>query len=104
MSINLLPDIRRPMLVKIMWIFYEENVVGVNLELAVFLRANRSRVIPALHRKNRQHLLYPRSPPRNIGHHILNRKLLQRQQQSRLMPEIRLAPLPVVWIVRELIT
>jgi hypothetical protein len=34
MSVNLLPDIRAPMLIKPARIFNEKNVVGINLEVA----------------------------------------------------------------------
>src|ERR1039457_5176801 len=104
MSVNLLPHIRRPVLVKLAWIFDEENVIGVNLEVAALNRTDRKRIGLALERKARHHLLDPRSQRRNIGHHILNRQLLQRRQQSRLMPEIRPVPLPIIGIVSKLIT
>src|SRR6266446_10136006 len=104
MSVNLLPDIRWPMPVKIMRIFNEENVVGAKLEVGTLLRSNRNRVRLAVQRKACQHLLVPGSLRSDISHHILNRELLQRQQHSRLMPEIGLVPLRIVWIIRELIT
>ena len=104
MSVNLLPDIRRPVLIKIVRIFNEKNVVGAKLEVATLFRSNRNRVALAVQRKACQHLLDPRSLRSNIGHHILNRKLLQRQQHSRLMPEIGLMPLRIVRIIRKLIT
>src|ERR1039458_2570062 len=104
MSVNLLPDIRRPVLVKLAWIFDEENVIGVNLKIAALKRTDRNRIGLALERKARHHLLDPRSQRRNIGHHILNRELLQGRQQSRLVLEIRPVPLPIIGIVSKLIT
>src|SRR6266849_1150811 len=103
MSINLLPDIRRPMPIKIVRIFNKENVIGAKLEVATLLRSNRNRVGLAVQRKACQHLLVPGRLRGNISHHILNRKLLQRQQHSRLMPEIGLVPLRIVRVIRELI-
>src|SRR5260221_8944628 len=103
MSINLLPDVGGPVLVKVVRIFEEENIVGAKLEVTSLLRSNRNRIVLAVQRKACQHLLVPRSLRGNVSHHIPNRKLLQGQQQPRLMPEIGLAPLQIVWIVRELI-
>src|ERR1035437_1938842 len=71
MSVNLPPHIRRPVLVKLVRIFDEENVIGVNLEVAALNRTDRKRIGLALERKARHHLLDPRSQRRNIGHHIL---------------------------------
>src|SRR6267143_4974623 len=104
MSVNLLPDIRGPMPVKIMRIFNEENVVGAKLEVGTFLRSNRNGVGLTVQRKACQHLLVPESLRSNVSHHILNRELLQRQQHSRLMSEIGLVPLRIVRIIRKFIT
>src|ERR1700675_1781806 len=104
MSINLLPDIRRPMPIKIVRIFDEENVVGAKLEVATLFRSNRNRTALAVARKACQHLLVLWSLRSNVSHNILNLELLQRQQHSRLMPKIGLAPLRIVRIISKLIT
>src|ERR1035441_10229875 len=94
MSVNLVPNIRTPVLIKPVWIFDKENFVGANLEIVALFRPDWNRITLTVQRKDGQHLLVLRSPRRNIRHHILNRKLLQRQQHSRLMRKIRLPPLP----------
>src|ERR1039457_5986929 len=48
MSVNLPPHIRRPVLVKLARIFDEENVIGVNLEVAALNRTDRKRIGLAL--------------------------------------------------------
>src|SRR5580700_3968031 len=103
MSVNLLPDVWRPVFVKIARIFNKENLIDVTLEIAALLRANRNRIVFSCEWKYGHHLLVVWSQWRNIGHYILNREFLQRRQHSGLMREIRFAALPIVGIVPKLI-
>ena len=48
MLVNLLPDIRRPVLVKIVRIFHKEHIGGAKFELAALFRSDRNRVALAL--------------------------------------------------------
>src|SRR5580658_8906619 len=104
MSVDFLPDIPRPVLVKVMWVFNKENVIRINLEVAVFLRAYRHRILLAVQGKTSHHLSSPRSLGRNIRYHVLYSELLQWRQRSRLMRKVCLATLPIKWIVSKLIT
>src|SRR6267378_3034864 len=104
MSVNLLPDIGGPVLIKIMRIFNEENVVGAKLEVATLFGSNRNREGLPLQRETCQHLLVPGSLRSNISHHLLNSKLLQWQQHPRLVSKFSLVPLRIVRIIRKLIT
>src|SRR5258708_3445599 len=102
MSINLLPDVGGPVLVKGVRIFEEENIVEGNLGVAIFYRPDRGCVALAVQGKAGQPLPHPGSLWGNISYNnFSNRDLPQRQQYSRLMLEICLVPRDIVRIVSE---
>src|SRR5437899_8221042 len=78
--IDCMPDICWPVLVKLMWIFDEEHVIRIKLEIAAAAIArNWRRIRLSTLPENGQHL-QTSGCRRNAADHILDFKLLQRQQ------------------------